>query len=84
MGEEFKALGEAINLAVLIFYISVLVGIILLIALAFTIYKQISLRKKSKENKSDMSKPLLIANIATYILIGLIMFFAVIWIVPLF
>lgn len=84
MGDKFYTLGEAINLAVLIFYISVFVGIILLIALAFTIYKQILLRKKSKENKSDMSKSLLIANIATYILIGLIIFFAVIWIVPLF
>ena len=81
MDDKFKALGEAIFYASIGFYISVFVGIVLIIALAFAIYKQITLRKKAKENSDEkhMSKPLLIANILTYILIALIIFFMVIW-----
>ena len=83
MGDKFKALGEAIFYASIGFYISVFVAIVLIIALAFAIYKQITLRKKAKENSDDkhMSKPLLIANILTYILLALIVIFAVFWIV---
>ena len=83
MDDKFKALGDAIFYASLLYYISVFVGIVLIIALAFAVYKQISLRKKAKENSDDkhISKSLQIANILTYILIALIVCFAFFWIV---
>ena len=81
--QETKALGEVIFYGAVCFYISVLVGIIFIILLTIVIYKQISLRKKSKENSDDkdISKSLRNVNILTYILIAMIIFFAALWLI---
>lgn len=83
INDKFKALGDTIFYAAICFYILVLVGIILVILLAIVIYKQISLRKKSKEKSDDkdISKSLRNVNILTYILIALIVFFGACWLI---
>lgn len=76
MGEEYKKLGETIYYASIYFYLSMFIGIVLLIAVVLLVIKRFSKRKKSKNSdKPTMSKPLIIANIVTYILLGIIILF---------
>lgn len=72
--KEFKAIGGLIQLVGIYIYVSIIAGIVLLITVVLLIYRRVSKHKEMKnEDKPKMSRPLFIANIIVYIIIGVIL-----------
>lgn len=72
--KEFKAIGDLIQRLSVYFYVSVFAGIVLLITVVWLIYRRVSKHKEKKnEDKPKMSRPLFIANIIVYIILGVIL-----------
>lgn len=70
--KKLQGLGNLILYSSIYIYVSIFVGIVLLAAVAYLIYWRIS-KPKSNEDKPKMSKPLFIANIIVYAIIGIIL-----------
>lgn len=78
MDGKNNTFGDLILYTSIYYYITTIIGIVLLITVPLLIFRNFTKKKKHEnEDKPLMSKPLFLANIVTYIILGIILLFII-------